>query len=191
MYVMRHGERMDMADLTWISQNMRPWDPPLSPFGMSQAKQRGMLFASSLPVDVVVTSPFTRCIETASTFMQAYGLPPSRLIVDACVAEWMSLRNLNLAHVSAQDRAKLQGNVEDWFWGVAPHAGLKAVLAAAWGIKAASEVSPCLIELQPSFFYVNESIWVFAECSNSTKAAVVLPNSTCLHCSHMLQNRLE
>jgi broad specificity phosphatase PhoE len=135
---------MDMADLAWISASKRPWDPPLSPFGQSQAKQRGILFANSLPVDVVVSSPFTRCIETASSFMQAYGLPADRLIVDACVAEWMSLRNLNLAHVPAQDRAKLKGNVEDWFWGVEPHAGLKAVLAAAWGSKTASKVSSCV-----------------------------------------------
>jgi Histidine phosphatase superfamily (branch 1) len=63
---MRHGERQDMADSNWVNTAPRPWDPPLSSFGLKQAAQRGCdLLDSGIAITAVVSSPFTRCIQTA------------------------------------------------------------------------------------------------------------------------------
>lgn len=63
---MRHGERQDMADSNWVNTAPRPWDPPLSSFGLKQASQRGTeLLNSGTNITAVVASPFTRCIQTA------------------------------------------------------------------------------------------------------------------------------
>lgn len=66
MLYMRHGERQDMADSNWVNTAPRPWDPPLSTFGLKQAAQRGTaLLDSGVAITAVVASPFTRCIQTA------------------------------------------------------------------------------------------------------------------------------
>jgi broad specificity phosphatase PhoE len=141
LFVMRHGERQDMADINWPSQAARPWDPPLSQFGHQQATQRGQaFFKASTRVDVVVSSPFTRCIETAIAFMRSYGLPAEQLQVDARVCEWMSARNLNLSHVDGQAEAMLENEVSQWFWRQPALAGVRAAVASAWSAAAAAQV---------------------------------------------------
>ena len=141
VYVMRHGERQDMAEAGWATSAERPWDPPLSAFGVTQAAQRGASFAANgIPVDTVVASPFTRCVQTAAGFMRAYGLPADRLHVDARVCEWMSSRNLGLSHVTPEVRALMRGDGALWFWGAQREAGLQAAIAAAWSHEAAQQV---------------------------------------------------
>lgn len=141
VYVMRHGERQDMAEAGWAASAERPWDPPLSAFGVSQAAQRGADFAAKrTPVTTVVASPFTRCIQTAAGFMRAYGLPADRLHVDARVCEWMSSRNLGLSHVTPTVRASMHGEAALWFWGAQREAGLQAAIADAWSPTAAQQV---------------------------------------------------
>jgi broad specificity phosphatase PhoE len=141
VYVMRHGERQDMVDPSWGASTSRPWDPPLSQFGMQQATQRGQEFASARRrVDVVVCSPFTRCIQTACGFMCSYGLPSDCLLVDARVCEWMSSRNLNLQHVARASQPALHGPAKGWFWAGPALKGIHDAVCAAWSAAAAAQV---------------------------------------------------
>lgn len=140
---MRHGERQDMADAAWAASAPRPWDPPLSPFGLKQAAQRGGEFADGrVPVRVVIASPFARCIQTAIELMRAYGLRPGALTVDARMCEWMSARNLNLSALQGRSDidVDVRRDVAAWFWGGNPEDGLRATVAAAWSAEAAAKV---------------------------------------------------
>lgn len=140
---MRHGERQDMADSAWAMTAPRPWDPPLSPFGLKQAAQRGAELAEArVPVRAVFASPFARCIQTAAELMRAYGLRPGALTVDARMCEWMSSRNLNLAALRGRTDidVDVSGDVAAWFWGGNAEDGLRATVAAAWSTEAAAKV---------------------------------------------------
>ncbi|KAB2016069.1 hypothetical protein ES319_D08G071200v1 [Gossypium barbadense] len=57
--VMRHGDRKDNFDPTWIKTAERPWDPPLVDNGMARAFR------------TVFVSPFIRCVQTASEVVAA------------------------------------------------------------------------------------------------------------------------
>ena len=35
--VMRHGQRQDAVDPSWVGNALRPWDPPLTQLGKEQA----------------------------------------------------------------------------------------------------------------------------------------------------------
>ena len=69
--LIRHGERQDYADKSWLASAARPWDPPLTDSGKRQAQAAGkaltgLLQANGLPpVSKVLASPLTRCVETA------------------------------------------------------------------------------------------------------------------------------
>jgi len=71
LVLIRHGERQDYVDTSWIVSASRPWDPPLTEHGKQQAKAageslKGLLHRNSLPpVTKMFTSPLTRCVETA------------------------------------------------------------------------------------------------------------------------------
>ena len=84
--VVRHGERLDYVTRdrgeNWIPTSNRPWDPPLTTTGLQQAKS----LESALPeilqnlglspnLSAVYSSPFYRCIQTAS------GLSSSSLLL--------------------------------------------------------------------------------------------------------------
>jgi hypothetical protein len=42
LVVMRHGRRLDEADMTWEKTADRPWDPPLFPDGISEVNSTGI-----------------------------------------------------------------------------------------------------------------------------------------------------
>ena len=141
VYVMRHGERQDMIDSAWTSTAERAWDPPLSQFGVEQASKRGQEFASSgMRIDAVLCSPFERCIQTSCALMRTYGLPASKLIVDARLCEWMSPRNLNLDRLPAHSQPHLGGEVKGWFWKGPASGGIKKAVTTAWSADAAAHV---------------------------------------------------
>lgn len=67
LFVMRHGERMDDADPTWVAKAARPWDPPLTEKGHLQAQEKGKkLRSEGLLVTRILVSPFYRCVQTAA-----------------------------------------------------------------------------------------------------------------------------
>ncbi|KAI9469605.1 hypothetical protein LPJ78_004620 [Coemansia sp. RSA 989] len=76
-YFVRHGERIDHIDETWIQKAPVPYDPPLTAEGLLQAQRTGALISdleSTLePAEyLVLTSPFLRCLQTAQGIQQGY-----------------------------------------------------------------------------------------------------------------------
>jgi broad specificity phosphatase PhoE len=48
MWVMRHAERQDEVEEGWAAASERPFDPPLSPAGRTQAYEAGKALAITL-----------------------------------------------------------------------------------------------------------------------------------------------
>ncbi|KAK9749184.1 hypothetical protein RND81_02G107800 [Saponaria officinalis] len=71
--VMRHGDRRDNFDPTWVNTAARPWDPPLVDEGRARAYRTGLELRNSLgfPINRVFVSPFLRCVQTASEAVAA------------------------------------------------------------------------------------------------------------------------
>lgn len=71
--VMRHGDRMDNFEPTWIASADRPWDPPLTEEGKKRAWDTGKKMRANLDCTIhrVFVSPFLRCIQTASEVVSA------------------------------------------------------------------------------------------------------------------------
>ncbi|XVE74083.1 hypothetical protein DITRI_Ditri11bG0170700 [Diplodiscus trichospermus] len=71
--VLRHGDRMDNFDPTWVKTAERPWDPPLTQDGLARAFRTGRTFRTLLPFPIhrVFVSPFLRCVQTASEVVTA------------------------------------------------------------------------------------------------------------------------
>lgn len=72
--VLRHGDRMDNFDPTWVKTAERPWDPPLIQNGFARAFLTGRTFRTRLPFPIhrVFVSPFLRCVQTASEVIAAH-----------------------------------------------------------------------------------------------------------------------
>lgn len=82
VWVVRHGERADVADPNWEKTAARPHDPPLTPLGIAQAEATGRALAGARPLHgpetadpgAIFTSPFLRCVETAAAIAKVLGL---------------------------------------------------------------------------------------------------------------------
>lgn len=72
MWVVRHGERSDVADGEWWLTADRPHDPPLTKRGHEQARAAGHALAGET-VDAIYSSPFRRCVQTACEIAAALG----------------------------------------------------------------------------------------------------------------------
>ncbi len=90
IWVARHGERADAADATWEQTAERPFDPPLTPLGFLQAEATGDALCAepSLRVEAIFTSPFLRCVQTASAIASRLGGVPLR--VEPGLSEWLN-----------------------------------------------------------------------------------------------------
>ncbi|CAJ0604654.1 unnamed protein product [Cylicocyclus nassatus] len=75
LWFVRHGERVDNVDKSWKKTAKRWDDPPLSPRGHQQAREVGTALAQE-PIDYVICSPFTRCLETATGILAAKKISP-------------------------------------------------------------------------------------------------------------------
>jgi broad specificity phosphatase PhoE len=88
--VMRHCERADYSfDVHSANDDIaeNPYDPALSKTGCAHAHEVAEELAGSAPgkrIDIVVTSPYTRCLETACVIAKRLGKP---LIVDPALQE--------------------------------------------------------------------------------------------------------
>ncbi|XP_019855017.1 PREDICTED: uncharacterized protein LOC100637194 isoform X1 [Amphimedon queenslandica] len=75
VFVMRHGERLDSVDSTWLLNNRdRPYDTPLTGKGKVEAHQLSLKRYSDKNIVHVVSSPFTRCLQTAQEVCRATGV---------------------------------------------------------------------------------------------------------------------
>jgi len=99
LVVMRHSERLDFADEdAWFQHpdsRIYPMDPPITSRGRSHAKVQGRLLREFLEsngggIDVIITSPYIRCVQTAVQVREVMtcrkgGQVP--LLIDAEVSE--------------------------------------------------------------------------------------------------------
>jgi broad specificity phosphatase PhoE len=72
LWVVRHGERADVADQDWWETAERPHDPPLTERGLRQATAAGRAL-SGQPIRYIYSSPFRRCVQTACQIAEALG----------------------------------------------------------------------------------------------------------------------
>ena len=91
--VMRHGHRQDEADATWTRVAARPWDPPLSSKGRVQARDAAPALRAA-GVEVIVTSPVRRCLQTSAEVAAALGLARGRWFVDWGLSEVSEQRSI-------------------------------------------------------------------------------------------------
>ena len=91
--LLRHSVRLDdqcelsaIADVQWPDRMSRPYDTPIfdqeKPIAAARAMQK-----SGLDFDVVVSSPFRRCLQTASAISKSFGL--TSLVVDNRLGEYL------------------------------------------------------------------------------------------------------
>ena len=85
-WIVRHGERADVAEPSWALTAARPHDPPLTSLGMQQAAATAEGLKGQR-VDIVYTSPFLRCVQTAQVIADALGVP---LRIEPGLCEWLN-----------------------------------------------------------------------------------------------------
>ncbi|KAI1797839.1 histidine phosphatase superfamily [Ganoderma leucocontextum] len=78
IYIARHGFRINWITNDWVSVTGTARDPPLAPFGLSQAQELADFFCS-LPEEerpsAIFSSPYHRCLQTARPTAEALKLP--------------------------------------------------------------------------------------------------------------------
>jgi hypothetical protein len=71
--VMRHAEKLDDVDPHWSACAERPYDAPITDAGCAHAKEVGVQVGKAgADIDVVVCSPFLRCLQTTQHFLEGY-----------------------------------------------------------------------------------------------------------------------
>jgi len=89
VWVIRHGERIDVVEPEWQLTASRPHDPPLTEHGGRQATATGEhLRELGERVDHIYTSPFLRCVQTAALISKQLGGLPLRVEPGLC--EWLN-----------------------------------------------------------------------------------------------------
>ncbi|WP_416899675.1 MAG: histidine phosphatase family protein [Minwuia sp.] len=74
IHLIRHGQSTFNAHMSLTGEDPMTFDAPLSPKGEQQVKALSREVAA-LPVDLVVSTPFTRAIQTSIGAFGARGLP--------------------------------------------------------------------------------------------------------------------
>lgn len=154
--IMRHGIRADTAGESWQDEGTRPWDPPLAAHGWEDAWQRLEILKSiSLKEpDVVYSSPYTRCIQTASIVLKKFGLPYSKLAIDKGLSEsydyFNSVRYVDSDDIIVKATNKYK-NMSEWFY----HSRHKIITSAGksqWILKHTETVISLLKKYVHSFW---------------------------------------
>ena len=86
IFLLRHGEREDHINPKWRETAARPFDPPLSPVGIKQAEATAQYIKSNLSIDVLITSPFFRTLQTSHSIANSLGLKQN---IEYGLAEWL------------------------------------------------------------------------------------------------------
>ena len=48
LFIVRHGERLDNVDYSWVDTAERPYDPPITQTGVAEAKSAGERFTGKV-----------------------------------------------------------------------------------------------------------------------------------------------
>ena len=98
---MRHGERGDAVDKDWKKSAARPHDPPLTALGLQQAAAMGQALRGHR-LDAIFTSPFLRCMQTATAIAAAIGPGAPLIRVEPGLGEWLFNRWFSAQPMDAQ-----------------------------------------------------------------------------------------
>ena len=114
--IIRHGKRADKEGESWKDMHTRPWDSPLSVAGSRHVQQVAEVLRSLLRPDFVTyTSPFLRCLQTASLITENQ----SKVIVDYSFSEVYDQYNA-VRYVDSSDIREKQSSsyksMSAWFW---------------------------------------------------------------------------
>eukprot|EP01006_Ploeotia_vitrea_P028947 TRINITY_DN61578_c0_g3_i3.p1 TRINITY_DN61578_c0_g3~~TRINITY_DN61578_c0_g3_i3.p1 ORF type:complete len:301 (-),score=41.04 TRINITY_DN61578_c0_g3_i3:80-982(-) len=100
VWVVRHGERLDNVDDNWVANTpgVNPYDPPLTDVGVHQAScTAAMILDERQAAEVdnpvtVLSSPFSRCLNTAGVIAEALGVPvrPENGLCEMLKTEWFA-----------------------------------------------------------------------------------------------------
>jgi broad specificity phosphatase PhoE len=99
VWVVRHGQRIDQAEGEWWRTAQRPHDPYLTPLGERQAAAAGGAIVKVTTavgrdderVEVIYSSPFLRCVQTAAQCAKALGISKIRIepgLGELLMADW-------------------------------------------------------------------------------------------------------
>lgn len=72
--VLRHGDRIDFIDSSWVNTATRKWDPELVDQGIVRAFKTGQMIRTQLSgvqINRAFVSPFLRCLQTAAEALAA------------------------------------------------------------------------------------------------------------------------
>ncbi len=91
IWIMRHGLRRDSIDPSWRKTAKNPDDPPLAQEGRLQAIDTGK-FLSNKDIQLIYSSPFLRCIQTAGLIASIIKVPirVEYGLSEALFAKWFS-----------------------------------------------------------------------------------------------------
>ncbi len=85
IWLIRHAHRLDFVRPEWFDTAIYPYDPPLSPLGLSQAIDLAEQL-SQLPIERIFTSPFLRTIQTADPLARRLQIP---IQLEWGLSEWL------------------------------------------------------------------------------------------------------
>ena len=116
--IMRHGFRADTAGEEWTHRLSRPWDPPLAHAGWKEAWMAGLNMAKFISKpDIVISSPYTRCLQTSSAILKAFKSSYDHLAIDKGLSEsydwYNAVRYVDSDDISLGGRYR---NMGDWFF---------------------------------------------------------------------------
>lgn len=120
--VIRHGIRADSVGVRWEDDIARPWDSPLALQGWQDAWTKFRSLKGHFPElspDLVFSSPYVRCLQTASIFLKVNNLTYARLVVDRGLSESYDFAN-SVRYVESPDII-VQGTyrpMKEWFYKV-------------------------------------------------------------------------
>lgn len=86
VWLARHGNRLDFVDPHWFRYADNPYDPPLAPDGVQQAKQLAERLQGE-GIEALFASPFLRAVETAHHVAESLNLP---IYIEPGLCEWLN-----------------------------------------------------------------------------------------------------
>jgi broad specificity phosphatase PhoE len=114
LVIMRHGHRQDEQDQTWTETAERPWDPPLSTKGRSQAKEAAYAMRE-LGIEHIITSPFVRCLQTSAEIVSTLDMKQNNWAVDWSLSEICDPRVLFGGRKELLDQVARR-EIDTWMW---------------------------------------------------------------------------
>ncbi|KAK4046643.1 cTPxI [Microbotryomycetes sp. JL201] len=115
IYLARHGFRLSWETSVWTAPTGTPRDVPLAAHGVDQATELALYLTQGRPQDppdVIISSPYYRCLQTAQPLSRKSGKP---ILVEHGLSEWYLpvKRGLHPVCMSATELREYVPEVDD------------------------------------------------------------------------------